>query len=142
MSRPGASAAARRVRRMHKSIEHMEGKMRTCTVCGETKQDICFEQCGHSKKTEIPYFCRYCRRCKSNLGRLRARLRKEHAIRPDQCECCSRPGKLHLDHDWETGRFRGFLCRQCNISIGGLNFNTASDKQGLLRAVAYLERSE
>ena len=118
--------------------------MRTCTVCGEDKDEICFEQCGRSKRTEIPYFCRYCRRCKSNLDRHRGRLRKEHPIRPEACECCGRVGPVHLDHDWfsPTCHFRGFLCRQCNISIGGLNFNTASDKQGLLRAVAYLERSE
>ena len=119
--------------------------MRTCTVCFQTKDEICIERCGHSKKTEAPYFCRYCRRCKSNLDRLRGRLRKEHPIRPEACECCGRVGPVHLDHEWfslKKNCFRGFLCRQCNISIGGLNFNTASDKEGLLRAVRYLERSE
>lgn len=116
--------------------------LRTCTVCGEAKQEGFFEQCGHSRKTEIPYFCRYCRRCKSNLNRIRERLHKQHPIRPEQCECCGRPGKLHLDHDWETGRFRGFLCRQCNISLPGFSYNLTSDKQGLLRALVYLERAE
>ena len=118
--------------------------LRPCTECFETKQDSFFEQCGRSKKTEIPYFYKYCKQCKINLNRVRRRLHKEHPIRPEACECCGRVGPVHLDHDWfsPTSHFRGFLCRQCNISIGGLNFNTASDKQGLLRAVAYLERSE
>ena len=116
--------------------------LRTCTVCFETKQEICFEQCGHSKKTEAPYFCKYCRQCKCNLNRIRLRLHKEHPIRPEHCECCGRPGSLHLDHNWETNRFRVFLCRQCNSSLPGFSYNLTSDKQGLLRAVAYLERSE
>lgn len=55
---------------------------------------------------------------------------------PAACENCGRKQQaaLHLDHDHETGKFRGWLCGQCNRSIGGLGDNIA----GLVRALSYL----
>jgi hypothetical protein len=56
---------------------------------------------------------------------------------PDVCELCGRPPKgraMALDHDHETGAFRGWLCSPCNIGIGALGDNL----EGLLRAVEYL----
>lgn len=57
------------------------------------------------------------------------------------CECCGTPRsalkrELHLDHNHETGAFRGWLCGRCNVGIGMLGDNVA----GLQRAIAYLER--
>ena len=42
---------------------------------------------------------------------------------PAFCEVCGGPpsgrwGKLHLDHDHTTDKFRGWLCSQCNVGIG------------------------
>jgi hypothetical protein len=40
---------------------------------------------------------------------------------PPACELCEQPpGKrsLHLDHDHETGAFRGWLCSNCNSGLG------------------------
>jgi hypothetical protein len=58
---------------------------------------------------------------------------------PDVCECCGRPqraGKqLALDHDHVTGKFRGWLCDECNTSIGKLG----DDIAGLEKALAYLK---
>lgn len=58
---------------------------------------------------------------------------------PKLCECCGRKPKraLHLDHDHETGKFRGWLCNTCNTGIGGLGDTIA----GLLRAMRYLRRA-
>ena len=64
---------------------------------------------------------------------------------PKGCEICARPeGRttkdglqhgLSLDHDHQTGAFRGWLCRQCNLAIGNMMDNPA-----LLRSAAdYLE---
>jgi len=62
--------------------------------------------------------------------------------KPRRCELCgSSPAVgrwkvLHLDHDHETGVFRGWLCHHCNMGLG--NFK---DSILLLRkAVAYLRR--
>jgi hypothetical protein len=56
---------------------------------------------------------------------------------PKQCESCGRvPVKmgLHLDHCHVTGKFRGWLCGNCNSAIGKLGDNI----DGVYRAVAYL----
>lgn len=67
---------------------------------------------------------------------------EELGVRPDRCDCCGQPptngkGKVvHLDHDHETGAFRGWLCHGCNTGIGLLGDNV----EGLERAIRYLRR--
>ena len=59
---------------------------------------------------------------------------------PDNCECCGRPQgvkKFHRDHDHKTGKFRGWLCTQCNLGIGKLG----DDVAGLEVAIEYLKRT-
>lgn len=56
------------------------------------------------------------------------------------CECCSQPPterELALDHNHQTGEFRGWLCHRCNLGIGLLG----DSLEGLLRAVRYLNPS-
>ncbi len=60
--------------------------------------------------------------------------------KPDKCECCGRPEvynrySFHRDHDHGTGRFRGWLCSQCNTGIGMLGDNVL----GVQRAAEYLQ---
>jgi len=59
---------------------------------------------------------------------------------PAACELCGGPpngvGGLHLDHDHDTKKFRGWLCMKCNQGIGLLG----DDAEGLRRALAYLAR--
>jgi len=83
----------------------------------------------------------------SEKGRAAARRRagRPEPTRPcpAACECCNVPAfvldaPLVVDHDHETGKFRGWLCFNCNTSIGKLGDSV----QGLLRAVAYLEKIE
>lgn len=61
--------------------------------------------------------------------------------KPQLCECCGNPpngsGSLHLDHDHGTGKFRGWLCSNCNRGLGYLQDSMA----GILRAVDYLKRN-
>ncbi len=57
---------------------------------------------------------------------------------PDVCELCSRPSKnssLCLDHDHDTGEFRGWLCIKCNTSIAWFGDNEA----GILKVLEYLK---
>lgn len=60
--------------------------------------------------------------------------------RPKLCECCGRKPNgrrksLHLDHDHDTGEFRGWLCFTCNTAIGKLGDSI----DGLMKAVRYLK---
>lgn len=56
-----------------------------------------------------------------------------------RCAICLIPfsGRAHIDHEHETGRIRGLLCRPCNVGLGHFGDNV----EGLMRAVAYLERN-
>ena len=61
---------------------------------------------------------------------------------PDACECCGGPPgprytRLSLDHCPSTGKFRGWLCHNCNLGIGRLGDSAAA----LKRALAYLSRA-
>ncbi len=58
---------------------------------------------------------------------------------PAVCECCLRahPRTLNLDHCHETGIFRGWLCWDCNSSIGKLGDSVPA----LENALSYLKRA-
>ncbi len=60
---------------------------------------------------------------------------------PATCECCGRVNSggrtLALDHDHETGEFRGWLCNLCNTAIGKLG----DTLEGIERAAAYLKKT-
>ena len=57
--------------------------------------------------------------------------------KPDNCEVCGRKGIISFDHDHVTMKFRGWICNNCNMSLGLL-----SDSPELLRKLAeYLEKS-
>lgn len=57
--------------------------------------------------------------------------------RPLKCDLCQQIKPLCLDHNHETGQFRGWLCRRCNSSLGGLGDTV----EALERALIYLRGS-
>lgn len=61
--------------------------------------------------------------------------------RPVVCELCGGPpnghGVMHLDHQHDTGAFRGWLCSRCNRGLGMLG----DTREGIERALAYLQRT-
>jgi hypothetical protein len=57
--------------------------------------------------------------------------------KPEICECCGKPPTargFNRDHCHITGKFRGWLCDNCNTGIGKLGDN----KEGLQKALNYL----
>jgi len=52
-----------------------------------------------------------------------------------RCQRCRAHTTLHLDHDHETGAFRGWLCLKCNMGIGQLG----DTREGILTALTYLD---
>lgn len=52
-----------------------------------------------------------------------------------KCKICNEETELVVDHNHETGKVRGLLCRQCNIALGAIKDNTSF----LKRAISYLE---
>lgn len=38
--------------------------------------------------------------------------------RPDLCEICGRSDRICFDHCHKTGKFRGWICRSCNLALG------------------------
>ena len=61
---------------------------------------------------------------------------------PYACDCCSKAivtsKTIQLDHCHQKGLFRGWLCKECNISMGNLGDNI----EGFIRAIKYLNRTE
>lgn len=44
-------------------------------------------------------------------------------VRGEICEICNTKGRIVLDHNHQTGFFRGWLCSNCNLSLGLIKEN-------------------
>ena len=86
------------------------------------------------------YWFNTCKPCRRTQQLTVYYLRKQHPMPPvgTPCDCCGRTDKLNLDHAHTSHKWRGFLCRQCNIGIGHLGDNV----EDVTRAVAYLAAAE
>ena len=67
------------------------------------------------------------------LYKLRKQL-GEGREKADQCELCGAIGVICLDHDHATNKFRGWLCRRCNLTLGLVK----DSKELLNKMVEYL----
>lgn len=67
--------------------------------------------------------------------RTERRVKAAGRDRPDVCEVCQRGGKIAFDHCHRTGKFRGWLCASCNLTVGRMQ-----ESPELLRRLAnYVE---
>lgn len=136
---------------------------KTCSKCGETK-DVLEFCCNKSKKDGCSTWCKNCTReydhkrkwrqrdrFKASLGASRkgakrrghtfctATLEEIEAAFTGKCAICGIPEiecqqKLHMDHDHETGNFRGWICWNCNNLLG----RAKDSEEILLNALDYL----
>jgi hypothetical protein len=129
--------------------------MKICPGCGKAKEESEF----YLKRGKL-YQCKQCRNeyhrkwysenQQAHLARVRDyKQRHKHRIRADKygiteqelltgmagcCKICSEPAEV-VDHDHETGKFRGFLCNKCNMGLGHFD----GDREKLLSAIKYLK---
>lgn len=104
-----------------KLIEH-----RPCKQCGCKARYV-------TKRGQLK-----CVECAKARVRRRLGIPEPLTAKPALCECCGNPPgakSLAIDHDHDTGRFRGWLCHRCNLGIGLLG----DTPDGLIQALNYLE---
>lgn len=113
---------------------------KTCNKCKVTRPLTMFAvRKGHRDGREGT--CRVCHRIMTRIHRLKLDPAVAATPMPEdgRCEVCGvQPPNwgLCLDHDHDTGAFRGWLCNQCNGAMG-----FAGDDPERLRALAdYLDR--
>ena len=89
-----------------------------------------------------------CKECCRKHSQYRAYLKKTVRPKPDACECCGKSAlqetknrkllSLVLDHDHKTGKFRGWICHDCNSALGRAGDNL----EGVMNLMKYLEKHE
>ena len=85
------------------------------------------------------YLQKRCRQCNSDTELEKRQVKKNAPPKPERCECCNEGDELlQIDHIHGTTIFRGWLCRTCNIGMGGLG----DDLRGVLQATVYLENDK
>lgn len=127
----------------HKGKEKIPYKL--CIKCHQKFPDTFkyFRKRGSESYTRTE-----CKSCAKVLSEDRARLRKEHPVPKGHiCPIClkteeevkyygGKNGSFCVDHNHETGEFRGHICNKCNRSLGGFE----DDVQALKRAIEYLSK--
>jgi len=122
-------------------------KKKVCIYCKEEKPVNEFPK--HSQKVDgLDTRCKSCIKKRSLIVN---EIRKTAPPMTKFCECCGKkPNKgldrnmskrelsLVLDHDPITNKFRGWICDDCNKSIGSLG----DTLEGVMKAVRYLEKFE
>jgi len=61
-----------------------------------------------------------CKECKIEITTHVANLKKGFQnLKTSHCECCGQTDtQIMIDHNHETGHFRGFVCKSCNRNLG------------------------
>ena len=119
----------------------METKI--CRRCGQEKPLDCFSRRGEGPvKKRINCKCKDCIKEEAAIVR---QLRKTAPPIPKICDSCkldplTNPNlgphrkKLQLDHDHDTGKFRGWICDNCNVALS----RSGDNLQGVINLINYL----
>jgi hypothetical protein len=113
-----------------------------CNQCGvilSVENAYVYEMLSGKKGIPKRYLANVCKPCKIEHGKIRYNLEKKHPRPPagTPCDCCGRIDRLNLDHDWGVEKFRGYICKNCNVGIGHLSDSQA----GIERALKYLKKA-
>jgi hypothetical protein len=74
---------------------------------------------------------------KNSLTKLQQHELEAGRPRPQTCEICNATGKICFDHDHKTGKFRGWICENCNRALG----HAKDNPEILYRMSEYLRKS-
>ena len=120
---------------------------KVCSRCGERKHETEFSKNQYRKNNVIVRraYCKTCEKKKKPLSAKSRRAYEEVHPRPKvgepfTCPVCERTfvpwhkNQICLDHNHETGEIRGYLCGDCNASIGRMGENVRT----LRRAIHWL----
>ena len=106
-----------------------------CKVC-KIEKPLSEIVIGLTGKKKIHYK-NICQPCQSRNTKIVSGLHKVHPYPNSEyaCAICGQKNKKwYLDHDWSTGKFRAWLCNNCNSGLG----NFKDDTDLLNKAIAYL----
>ena len=112
---------------MQDSFEFIDETVHDCKSCSETKSVTDFYNHPNTASGRFSV----CKACYIRREVLKKRLKAGFAsLMTDHCECCGGVGvKLQLDHCHKTEKFRGFICRSCNKTLGCNGDTYASIKE-------------
>lgn len=99
-----------------------------CTAC-EGKAAWKYQK-NNIKKTQVWWKTAS---LKYMYGMTREQFEQLHDEAEGVCMCCGEMRPLCVDHDHNTGKVRGLLCRTCNGGIGMLG----DTKEGIINALEY-----
>jgi hypothetical protein len=154
------------VRKRERDLTNIPEGTTVCSVCRQRKDNLEFSwytsrpQMRGPNKTSRTRPNSHCRDCRKFLAK-QLKKAKDWAIkngfpRPEYgepCQCCGKPvykclddipdgvigrWSWQCDHDHETGKFRGWVCKSCNTGFGGLGDNIES----LSNALEYLRKTQ
>ena len=105
-----------------------------CSVCGVKKDnsEYTFYRTRIDKDGERMRVNTNCKECQKKLSREVREARKKAPPKPDWgelCPICKNPvyqlkdgfkNSWQCDHEHGTTNFRGWICKQCNTSLGGV----------------------
>ena len=132
------------------SIDASNGT-KICKKCNEEVATDNFHKVYYRKNGTVRY-SNVCLRCANKSKNIRRKLREMYPYPSNKyvCPICltrptqqqdiniiSKHNSFCMDHDHETGEFRGWLCHLCNAALGWFE----DDSNRLRRAVNYLEKS-
>lgn len=117
---------------------------KVCKKCGVEKLVSEFQPRG-----DLSYVRGACKVCENKLSKERDSLKKSyHYPRDHRCDICkaseeeaigrggSKAKAFCIDHDHKTGKFRGYLCHDCNRALGQFGDSI----EVLQNAIKYLEK--
>lgn len=129
----------------------MEGRIPTgtcvCSYCNTEKDNSEYGFYKHrispdGYRLRVNRVCHTCQRKDAREKKIAEKKAPPRPTLPHPCENCQKAivtnKTLQLDHDHVSLEFRGWLCKECNISIGNLGDNVV----GMIRAALYLNKTE